>query len=314
MEGYDEKTVKELLEAFGKKTVREVMSTGTSNAAIPTLVSAKTLWYLNTFPDVRAEDFALQQEMPPGTGLTYKFQVLTSPTYQSWGTGGTQQDGTAATPVDLTLAAPTITKLHYGQATRLSDLLQDSTVFSFVEAIGYGHAQAIRKAINTLLWTALKTASDNKVTGGTSGDGARYSPTFANIITAKGYCKSDIFMPNALVTCPVSWDAMLSANWTNAQLSGALIQYVTTGGVQRLLGMDVIEDPLFEPASPTANAAGYMACFVRSLALGWAYQGGIETEIQRQALAIAQDIVTHITGGAGLLIDKAVAQIVHAGT
>jgi len=311
MEAYDEKTVKELLETFGKKTLREVMSTASSNAAIPALVSAKTLWYLNTFEGVRAEDYALQQEMPEGSGLVYKFQVITSPTYQSWGTGGTQQDGTVATPADLTLAAPTVTILNYGQATRLSDLLLGSTVFSFVEAIGFGHAQAVRKAINSLLWTAMKTATNNVVTGGAKNDGAIYSPSFADIRATKVKVQGDIFMPDYIVTGPVAWDAMLGANWTNVQLSGAIVQYVTTGGVPRLLGMDVCVDPLYGDGSG-ANGEYYMSMGTKQISLGWAQRGGIESEVQRQALAIAQDIVTHITGGAGLLIDKSTGHIVHA--
>jgi hypothetical protein len=273
MEAYDEKSTKELLEKFGKMTVKEVMSTASSNAALPTLVSAKTFWYLNTFPGVAAESVAFPEESPEGEGLVHYFQVLTANTYQTWGTSGTQQDGTAASPADQTLAKPYTTMLAYGQATRLSDLLQGASVFSFVEAVGFSHAQAIRKAINDILWTALKTATNNTVSLGTSGNSTLAVPTFANIITAKGYAKGDIFMPDYLVTGSVAWDGVLGANWTNAQLSGALIQYIQSGSVPRLLGMDVIEDPIYGDGSG-ANAEYYMSMGVKQVSLALATRGG----------------------------------------
>lgn len=308
---YSEKAISELLNKFGKMTVKEVMSSATSNAAIPTLVSAKTFWYLNTFPGAKAEEYAHIEDSPLGEGLIHKFQVFTAPTYQTWGTGGTQQDGTVATPVDVTLAAPYTTMMAYGQAFRLSDLLQGSTLFNCVEALGFAGYQAVRKAINTLLWTALKTATNNTVSLGTSGNSAIATPTFANIQTAKGYAKHDVFLPDFLVSGSAAWDAVLSANWTNEQFSGALIQYVESGSVPRLLGMDVIEDPIYGDGSG-ANAEYYMSMGVKQVSLALAQRGDITTEYQRQALALAQDIVVSKVMGAGLLIDKSTADIVHA--
>jgi len=286
-------------------SVKEAMTTGSSNVAIPALVSAKVLYYLNTFDGIRAEDYALIQEAPEGSGKVYTFQVITSPTYQTW------TEGSAITAADVTLEKPTVTLAQYGQGTFLSDLLQSSSVFSFVEALGVAHGQAVRKAINDKLWTALKAATDNVATGGTKGDAAVYSPTFANIRAIKKAVMIDVFLPDFLVAEPTGWDAMIGANWTNVQLSGAIVQWVSTGNVQQLLGMDVIVDPLY--STPTgADTDVYMSVGVKGVSLGWAQRGGVVTEIERNAKAIGQDIVTHIVGGAGLLIDKSTGHIKHA--
>jgi hypothetical protein len=305
MEPYDEKTVKELIEKYGKMSVREAMTTGSSNLAIPALVAARAGYYLSELPDVRVEDYCWIEEVPEGGGKSYTFQLITPPTYQTW------TEGTAISPADLTLAKVTVTLAQYGQGTFLSDLLQDSSIYGFTEAIGRGHAEAVRKAINTVTLTALKAATDNVVTGGVKADATVYSPTFANIRAVRVKVVGDMFRPDVLFTGPVAWDAMLGANWTNVQVSGALIQYVTSGGVPRLLGMDVVESGVYGDGTG-ADGEVYMSMMVRNFALGWCQRGGIMSEIERNAKAIGQDIVTHIDAGTGLLVDKATGHIKHA--
>jgi len=304
-EVYSEMRVKELLEKYGKMSIKEAMTTGSANVAIPALVSAKVLFYLNTFEGIRAEDVALIQEAPEGSGKVYSFQVITSPTYQTW------TEATEITPVDVTLAKPQVTLAQYGQGTFLSDLLQSSSVFSFVEALGFAHGQAVRKAINDKLWSALKGATDNVTAGGTKADGKVYSPTFADIRATKVLVQKDVFNPDYLVSGAVAYDSMLGANWTNVQLSGALVQWVTSGSVQRLLGMDIIVDPLYGDGTG-ADGEAYMSMGVKGVSIGWAQRASVITEIQRNAKAIGEDIVTHVTGGAALLIDKSTGHIKHA--
>jgi hypothetical protein len=305
-EDYDEKSVKELIDKYGKKSLREAMTTGSANVAVPALVAARTLYYLNTFPDVKAEQYLLIEEAPEGSGKVYSFQVLTSPTYQEWTT-----EGTAISPADITLEKPQVTLKQYGQATFLSDLLQSSSVFSFTEAVGKAHGEAVRKAINDLAWTALRSGTDNVVTGGTKGDATVYSPTINNIWAIKKKVMLDVFKPDYLVSGVTAWDSMLTANWTNVQLSGALVQWITSGNVQQLVGLDIVVDPLY-PDGTGADGEPYMSCGVKGLSVGMAQRGGVITEIERNAKAIGQDIVTHIVAGFSLMIDKSTGTIKHA--
>lgn len=301
-------TLEQMFHEYGGKTVAEMLqeaTTGTTGIALATMVASQASLTMQTL--VRADAYARKVRVPKGSGKTFYVQRLGAPSYSTW------TEGSALSAADPTLGSVNGTLAQYGKVTKISDLLQYTSVIDFVRTVGQLHGNTCQAAINDKLWTAVKSASTNAVTLGGAADGTEATLTWDAIRTAIQKVKSSKFPGDAIVMGPSKFFELMGQNITGVQYYAAFAEFANRGIVPRLFGAEVVLDPLFGDSFNGTDGEIYAAVFSRNASIAWGTDGkGPQTEIFRDPRELSDYVVTHITGGAVLVEDASVCLIKHA--
>jgi hypothetical protein len=294
----------------GQITVRELL-TSSSNIVLPQMVQAKVLFVMKSWTDFR--DFALRQVVPRGAGKVVNVQIATSVEYDSW------SEGSAPTAVDPSLAARQITLVPFGKNTLISDLLANTSAINFVETIGQIHADAIRTGIIDKIVDEMAGASaPNAVSIGTKGDSTERNFDFSNVASAISAVLSSGFLPNFIATAPDKLWAAFTTNYSVTQFTGALSDFLVSGQIPKVLGLNWYMDPYFEKAITGSSWSGsngekYAIIGQEGMSVVWAaLQDEPVVEIWREGRALSNYVVTHMDGGASEGPDASICLIKHA--
>ena len=334
-----------MTEDYNKLTVREVIAS-TSNLSLAQLVATRAAIQLLTLIDARR--FTRTELVPPGGGTTWHFQKVVVPTAMA-STGFTEVDFANAVQTftgTITMQNPTLTDITVGltifpSATFVSDLAQRQSAVNLAEVVGIAHGNAINYSMNQDIYTpALGTSANgtapsppttSKVTEGTSGTAVSVNYTFTDVATARGLVEAQRGRPDTFVTYPTAaangaggvvtgWYPFVLSNMGSAapgalQYAAALADYLRTGSIAEFFGMRLFVDNAYKGTNSNfpSNQNDVMAqVLVSNEAVGWAQAEDIVSEVQRFAVGIGFNIVTHSFGKSKLIMDPFVASIVHA--
>ncbi len=328
---------------YSKLTVREVISS-TSNLSLAQLVATRAAIQLLTLIDARR--FCRTELVPPGGGTTWHFQKVVVPTTMA-STGFAEVDFAGAVQSftsTITLRNPTLTDITvaltiFPAGTFVSDLAQRQSAVNLAEVIGISHGNAVNYSMNQDIYTpGLGTSANgtapsppttNKVTSApTAGISANYS--FSDVATMRGQVEASRGRPDTFVTYPTAaavstgtttgWYPFVMSNMGSAapgalQYAAALADYLRTGSIAEFFGMRLFVDNAYKGTNsnfPT-NANDVMAqALVSNEAVGWAQAEDIVSEVQRFAVGIGFNIITHSFGKSILIMDPFVSSSVHA--
>jgi len=334
-----------MTEDYNKLTVREVIAS-TSNLSLAQLVATRAAIQLLTLIDARR--FTRTELVPPGGGTTWHFQKVVVPTAMA-STGFTEVDFANAVQTftgTITMQNPTLTDITVGltifpSATFVSDLAQRQSAVNLAEVVGIAHGNAINYSMNQDIYTpALGTSANgtapsppttSKVTEGTSGTAVSVNYTFTDVATARGLVEAQRGRPDTFITYPTAaangaggvvtgWYPFVLSNMGSAapgalQYAAALADYLRTGSIAEFFGMRLFVDNAYKGTNSNfpSNQNDVMAqVLVSNEAVGWAQAEDIVSEVQRFAVGIGFNIVTHSFGKSKLIMDPFVASIVHA--
>ncbi len=295
----------------GQMTVKELLTT-TSNVALPTMVDTAAILELQNWVDARA--VCKRVQVPKGAGKTATIQVLTAPAHTDWST-----EGDAISPADPTVASASVTVASFGKATVISDLLANTSAIDFVQEVGKVHGGVIGKAIMSKVATAGATATTNAVPIGVKGDATEANFTMDNVATASGNILGKGWKPDYILTAPEkAWKAFTTTYAVN-QFTGALNDFLLSGKIPNVLGLNWLIDPYFELGVNGGaqwngtNGEKYAIIGASGVGIGWGEMTPMpQSEIYRLPLNLTNTIVTHIDGAAAKVVDNALAVIKHA--
>jgi len=330
---------------YSKLTVREVVA-GTGNLSLAQLVATRAAIQLLTLIDARR--FCRTELVPPGGGTTWHFQKVVVPTAMaSKGFAEVDFANTIQTFTGtITMQNPTLTDITaaltiFPAATFVSDLAQRQSAVNLAEVIGINHGNAINYSMNQDIYTpALGTSANgtapsppttSKVTEGGSGTAVSVNYTFTDVATARGLVEAQRGRPDTFITYPTAaangaggvvtgWYPFILSNMGSAapgalQYAAALADYLRTGSIAEFFGMRLFVDNAYKGTNSNfpSNQNDVLAqVLVSNEAVGWAQAEDIVSEVQRFAVGIGFNIVTHSFGKAILIMDPFVASIVHA--
>jgi len=278
-------------------TVKELL-TGTSGLALVTAVQTRAILELKNFLDLR--EIAMPYVVPKGGGKTITTQVMTRPDYDTW------TEGSALTAADPTLATKSITLVPFGKRTQISDLLANTSPINFVEQIGQLHGACVRQGILDKIVDGMAGAGTgvNGVNVGTKGDAAEANITFGNVASAIQENLVDGWVPDFILTAPDKlWNAF-TTSYAVAQFEGALSDFLLSGRVPNVLGLNWLMDPYFELAINAGNAWNgtdgekYAIVGTKGISAIWAaLQDDPLVEVYREPAELSNYVQTHIDGG-----------------
>jgi len=332
-------------EDYSNITLREIVA-GTSNLSLAQLVATRAAIQLLTLIDGRR--FCRTELVPPGGGKLWHFQKVQVPTAMT-STGFTEVDFTGAVQTftgTVQMNNPTLTDVQatlavFPAATFVSDLAQRQSAVNLAEVIGISHGNAINFDMNQDIYTpALGTSANgtapsppttSKVTEGTSGTAVSVNYTFTDVATARGLVEGQRGRPDTFVTYPTAaangaggvvtgWYPFVMSNMGSAapgalQYAAALADYLRTGSIAEFFGMRLFVDNAYKGTNSNfpSNQNDVMAqVIVSNEAVGWAQAEDIVSEVQRFAVGIGFNIVTHSFGKSALIMGEFVASLVHA--
>ena len=293
-----------------RSAVKELTS-GSSSLILPRLVDARASIKFQTL--VQADEVARIQNVPEGTGKTFDIQRIANLSYDTF------TEGTAPTATDPTLGNPQGTMAQLGKMTKITSFLQRTSAVDFVNAIGEAHGSTVQGAINDKIWTELKAATTSVIN---TAEGALTEGTITLTLlrNAKRAIEVQKWPPaDYIVTGPRKFyqfltDGLpLSATATPMQFSGAMSEFLRTGGITTFLGLRWIVDTVF--GDPTAGAAGedYAALGVMGTSVAWGQLGPkIRSEVWREGREISDYIVSYVEGGAKIVEEDSTATISHS--
>ena len=330
---------------YSKLTVREVIAS-TSNLSLAQLVATRAAIQLLTLIDARR--FCRTELVPPGGGTTWHFQKVVVPTAMA-STGYTEIDYSNVVQSftnTVTFQNPTLTDITVNLAifpagTFVSDLAQRQSAVNLAEIVGINHGNAINYSMNQDIYTpGLGTSANgtapsppttSKVTEGTSGTAVSVNYTFSDVATARGLVEGQRGRPDTFVTYPTAaangaggvvtgWYPFVLSNMGSSapgalQYAAALADYLRTGSIAEFFGMRLFVDNAYKGTNANfpSNQNDVMAqALVSNEAVGWAQAEDIVSEVQRFAVGIGFNIVSHSFGKSKLIMDQFVCSITHA--
>lgn len=298
-----------LYEAYGDLTVKELV-TGTSNLALPTMVQAKAILEMDNWIDAR--ELAMRVAVPKGAGKAIHTQVITMPTYEDWA------EGSALTAADPTMADKTCTLAPFGKVTLISDLLQNTSAYNMVEAVGTIHGGCVMQGIlDKIVDGMVGVTGTNEVALGTKADSTEASFTLANVATAIAANMEDSWRSNFILTSAEKLWYAFTTNYAVTQFTGALGDLLLRGEIPRALGLEWYMDPYYELAAGSAFSGAdgetYAIVGTKGISAIWAaLQDVPEVAIERLATGLSNYVVTHIDGGADEGPVESICEIMHA--
>lgn len=299
--------MKEAKDLFGRKTVRELLTT-TTNLILPKLVDARASIKFQTL--IQGEEIARVKDLPEGTGKTFDIQRIAPNTAYA-----TFSEGVAVTPEDPTLGNPQGTIQQLGKATKISSLLQRTSAVDFINDVGALHASIVQGAINDKLWTELKAVTSNVVT---TAEAAATEGLITMLVlrNAKRAVEIDKWPAgDFIVSGPSKFYQffMDGLGTSQVQYSSSLLDFFRSGGITTLFGMRWLVDTVF--GDPVAGTAGedYAAVGVTGTSVAWGQIGPkIRSEVWREGLTLSDHLISYVEGGAKIVEDDSVALISHA--
>jgi hypothetical protein len=308
--------IRELARQVGNKRFNEIISS-TSGLTMPQLVAARVAMQMLTLVDARR--FCRVEPVPENGGMVYHFQYAAVPTNQ----GQTLSQGNDVNAVDLSLTDVYDTLVTKVARTDVSDIAARQTAINITNAIGSSHGNWLNYAMNTLIYAQAKAATTNVVQVGTAEDAKSTNFTFATIMALVGKVAGQRFRANTLMTYPymaaggtggaeTGFYPFINSNITNVQFTGALQDFVRTGNVPSVFGLELYLDQTFAPADNTPDGSALCAVCKSDESIGWAQADDIKAEMQRWAPQVGFRIVTSATGFAKLIVEPSVGYAKHA--
>lgn len=304
--------IKQQLDAFresdaARMTVKELLTT-TSNIALPTMVQARAVLQMLAKNDLREQCNRIT--VPKGSGKVAYIQHLTAPGYDSW------TPGSALSAADPTVASVYVTLAEFGKVTQIEDLLANTSAINFVEEVGRVHGDCVIQGIADKVIDATAAATGNAVSIGTKADSTEASFTFTNVASAIGNIVADGFTPDYAILPPDKGWTCFTTDYSITQFTGALADFMATGKIPKVMGLDWIAEPYFETAVGTLNGTDgekYMYVGTKGKSTGWGeLQANPNVQLYYVPTELCSYVVTNLSGGGCKLIDNATAVIKHA--
>lgn len=306
-----------LTEKYANVTVREVLSS-TAGVSLAQLVATRAAIQLLTLVDARR--FCRVELVPPGGGSVFHFQKVVTQVPSASG-----EPAADITLQDETGTDVTGTLVMFRVGSFISDMAQRQAAVNLAEVYGIAHGNSINQQMNNDIYTVLTTNSVNSRTVGTAADGRTTNYAFSDITNLRGQIERQRGRPDAFVTVPqspavstgveIGWYPFIQSNITSVQFTAALADYLRTGSIASLFGLQLYVDKQYDRAianfgSNANDTIGHI--LVSNEAVGWAQAEDIVSEIQRWALQVGFRIVTHSIGKTGLVLDEFTGSIKHA--
>jgi len=294
----------EALKNFRDHTFRE-LTTGSSGLSLAQLVASAAEVQMLTLADARS--ICRIENIPERGGMEYHFQ------YALAVAGGSLTEGTDLTASDITLGDETATLTVFAIRTDLSDIVARQAGVNLAQIVGEAHGNAMSAKINADIYTQLKTATTTN-TGNTLGSGSDATVatlTWASMFKSRQKIASQRGIPNGYCTSPLMWFGLLNANITSVQFTAAMKDYISTGKVAQIMGMDILEDVLWGEGFGGTSGEKYAACYFQKHSMGLAVAEDTRTAIQRWEPQVGFRVVTHNTCKSTLIVEPWVCLTTH---
>ncbi len=292
---------RELQEAYGKYSIREIMGSGDSGVALPVLVSARAAFQMLTKVDAR--NFCRLETVPPGGGKVYHIQRFTAHT------GDTLTEESTVAVTDIALDDVSATIKIFAIRSDLTDLLQRQAAVNFADAVGRAHGNAMIREVNNDIYVSLNANTSNTV--GIAGTGEQ-KIAWSDVISAMQKVESQRGEPDTLVTSPKKLHELMMRDLASQIFMGAYVDYLRTGRVQTIAGLNVFADPVYKTETWTGTTGEEYAHVLQSdEAIAWAQAWDVSSEIQRYAELVGFKLVTSLSGDSVIVVDEFIASIQH---
>jgi phage baseplate assembly protein W len=295
---------KPVMEKWKDSTFRE-LTTGTSGLSLAQLVASAAEIQMRTLADARK--ICRTELVPERGGMVYHFQFAQAVA------GSTLTEGTDATAVDITLADKTATLNVWIIRTDISDIVSRQAGVNLSQLVGEAHGNAMIEKVNSDIYTALKaaTTTNTAATVGAANDGLVATLGWSAMFKARQLVASQRGMPNRFITSPLKMYELLNQNLTNIQFYSALQDYITSGHVGQIMGMDITEDPVYGETFTGTTGEQYATVAFGGHAIGYAVAEEVQTAIQRWEPQVGFRVVTHLTAKSTLVAEPWVTNIHH---
>ena len=281
------------------------LTTGTSGLSLAQLVASAAEIQMRTLADARK--LCRTELVPAQGGMVYHFQFAQAVA------GTTLTEGNDVSAVDITLADKTATLNTWVIRTDLSDIVSRQSGVNLSQIVGEAHGNAMVEKVNADIYTALKsgTTTNTTATVGVANDATEAALTWASMFKARQLIASQRGMPNRFVTSPLKMYLLLNTNLTNIQFYSALQDYITSGHVGQIMGMDITEDPVYGETFTGTTGEQYASVCFGGHTVGYAVAEEVQSAVQRWEIQVGFRVVTHLTAKSTLVAEPWVANIHH---